>query len=283
VDENGVLVDALDDVLVDVGFVGDLPEDLLEDVFEGDEPDHRAALVGDDGHVHAVLLHQAEKVVDERVVGDAHGREGEAAHRYLSEALAGRPLPAGALAPNGYPVTEEMIEGAAAMLADGLALIQRGAQVVIEHPVTMPEIHEANWGTTDFGAADHYTRTLHVWDFKFGHGYVDAFENWQPIDYAVGLVRHFQLAPMYDWEIDIRIYQPRSFHPDGPVKKWRFPASDLPGYAARLREAAHAAMQPDAPMSTGAHCTYCPARHACPALRRVGGAARVYGYTNPKR
>jgi hypothetical protein len=41
----------------------------------------------------------------------------------------------------------------------------------------------------------------------------------------------------------------------------------------KLAFAAHEAMRPNAPMSTGGHCSYCPARRACPALRKVGGLA----------
>lgn len=202
--------------------------------------------------------------------------EGEAAHYYLTEAIQGRaPIPTviGTLAPNGHPITEEMVEGAVAMLTDMRELIGRpGVRWAVEQRVDMPSINPANWGRADFIAVDDREGVIYVWDYKFGHGYVDVFENWQLIDYAMGAHAHFGC----DWNkyaVDTRIYQPRSFHADGPVKRHRYAWADFVPLVDKLRQAADVAMQPDAPMSTGGHCSYCPARHACPALRKVGGLA----------
>jgi transposase len=201
-------------------------------------------------------------------------REGEAAHYYLTEAAQGRPPAVGSLAPNGHPITDEMVEGAAAMLADMRALIaQPGVRWAVEQRVVMPEVHPDNWGRADFIAVDETRQTLHVWDYKYGHGYVDAFENWQLLDYAIGAARHFDVTVRAQWDLDFRIYQPRSFHADGPVKSWRPSHTRYSQMFYDLQNAAHLAGHPGAPLSTGAHCSYCPARHACPALRKVGGLA----------
>lgn len=207
----------------------------------------------------------------------AEAREGEAAHWLLEENVRGRTHPIGAAAPNGVLVTDEMIEGVAQMVGDiyALRVMVPDLRWCLEASLQMPQVHPTlNWGRTDFGAVDAATRTIHVWDFKFGHGYVDAFENWQALDYGQGIANYFDID-LQDpgWSVEMRIYQPRSFHAEGPVKIWRIRAAKFQEYIRRLSEAAHIAAEPDAPLSTGKHCEYCSARHACPALRRVGGLA----------
>lgn len=206
---------------------------------------------------------------------DAAAREGEAAHHWLTETIRDRPSPAvGSLAPNGHPITDEMLECGTAMMMDVFALrTVPGLRWAVEQTVRMPRIHAENWGRCDFGAVDEAARVLYVWDYKYGHRYVDVFENWQLVDYAEGLAGLFGVLLDTSWTVDARIYQPRSYHADGQVKRWEYPGHKHHGYAETLRNAALAATQPDAPMSTGDHCSYCPARHACPALQRAGGVA----------
>lgn len=203
-------------------------------------------------------------------------REGEAAHWWMEEAVRGRDHPEYTEAPNKVPVTAEMIDGAASMVADIRKLLVETGTVkwLLEASVKMPQIHPTlNWGRCDFGGVDTVNKVIYVWDFKFGHGYVDVFENWQLVDYVLGVVNYLQVIPDASWSVDMRIYQPRSFHEDGPVKRWSVPWSQFLPYVERLRLAAVEATQPDAPLRTGDHCDYCPARHACPALRAVGGVA----------
>lgn len=207
---------------------------------------------------------------------DAAAREGEAAHHWLTETIRDRPTPAvGSLAPNGHPITDEMVECGSAMMLDVFTLrATPGIRWAVEQSVKMPRIQPNHQGRPDFGAVDEAARVLYVWNYKFGHRYVDVFENWQLVDEAEGLANLFSVTLDATWTIDARIYQPRSFHADGQVKRWPgYTGAHHEQYVDGLARAARAAMQPDAPMSTGDHCSYCPARHACPALRRVGGLA----------
>lgn len=201
-------------------------------------------------------------------------RDGEAAHWVMEMQARGEDLRAGDFAGNGVTITDEMLDAVAAMVVDVRTFAAtQGTKHALEISVAMPQIHGHNWGRSDFIGVDAARKIVYAWDFKFGHGYVDAFENWQTLDYTVGAVNHFQVPLDEGWTFDTRIYQPRSFHSDGPVKRWTF---GLPKYlemVAALRDAAHAAMEPDAPMTTGAHCEHCPARHACPAFLAVGGNA----------
>lgn len=199
-------------------------------------------------------------------------REGTAAHWYISEVIRGRPCAEGAVAPNGHPVTAEMIECAGEMLADMRKLIGSvSIKWAVEQRLKMSYLGPMVWGTGDFGAVDLQQRVLYAWDFKFGHGYVDAFENWQLVCYLVGLAEFFHVTLDSTWQIDARIYQPRSFHKDGPVKVWEPSISKFFELREMLKDAAYFASQPDADTHTGDHCTYCSARHACPALQKVVG------------
>lgn len=203
-------------------------------------------------------------------------REGEAAHWWMEEAVRGREHPEYTEAPNKVPVTAEMIDGAASMVASIRALVAGNSNLkwLLEASVKMPFIHPTlNWGRTDFGGVDLQAKIIYAWDFKFGHGYVDVFECWQLVDYVVGIVDYLGVVPGADWYVDMRIYQPRSFHEEGPVKIWRISWNSFWPYVLRLKEAAALAVEPDAPLRTGDHCDYCPARHACPALRAVGGVS----------
>ena len=197
-------------------------------------------------------------------------REGQAAHYYVTETALGASVPVGMPAPNGHPVTEEMVECGEAMLSDIQWL---GADsIFIEQHVTMPRVHPTlNWGRADMIGCSHARRTIYAWDYKFGHGYVDAFENWQLVDYGEGAVDFFGVDHPAGWTLDFRIYQPRSFHADGPVKRWTVKGDRFLELVDQLSVAAHAAVQPDAPMVVGKHCHHCPARHACPALQAAGG------------
>lgn len=207
-------------------------------------------------------------------------REGSAAHDYLAAVLRGNMElgdGVGDIASNGHPITEEMVDGVRDLVADVRSWsFDCGHRFVVEERVYMPSIHPTdNWGTTDIGGANFQTKTLYVRDFKFGHQYVDAFENMQCVDYGVGLFRRFAVPEhtWHEWTIDIGIFQPRSYHKDGPRKLWSCSGTRFMELADGLAIRARGASDPDAPYHTGDHCDYCPARYDCPALLAVGGIA----------
>lgn len=198
-------------------------------------------------------------------------REGQAAHYYVAEAAVGTNTPVGTLAPNGHPITEEMVECGGRMLVD-IQSLGANTSIMIEQAVTMPRVHPTlNWGRADMIGVNRAERIIYAWDYKFGHGYVDAFENWQLVDYGEGARGFFGVDVDASWTFDLRIYQPRSFHADGPVKRWTLDGVRFQEFVRWLAIAAHDATQPDAPMVVGKHCHHCSARHACPALQTAGG------------
>jgi hypothetical protein len=205
-------------------------------------------------------------------------REGTASHYVASTILEGHPQPAvGSMDPHGTMITIEMVEAAGEYVA---AVIQTGCahdpvtkppELHIEKPVNAFSIHEhACWGTPDLWHTLNGNE-IHVWDYKYGFGIVEAFENWQLITYASGILDHLKIDGIADQltTVVLHIVQPRAFHIMGTHRQWAVRASDLRGYINKLAHAAATAMLPDPPTLTGGHCKYCSARHACPALQQA--------------
>lgn len=207
-------------------------------------------------------------------------REGTAAHWYVAELLHGRDVQVGAVAPNGVPVDAEMVDCAQGLLIDVRdtyhAQVSLGGdpQMYVEARQYMPIVHDQNWGTPDVVTIDRTRKKLFVWDYKYGHRFVDAFGNLQLIDYGIGALREFPCADWPNWSVSLSIAQPRNYHRFGPIREWQTTgAALLDTYVPQLYEAAKAAMGDDPQFVTGEHCRDCPARHACPALHRAGAIA----------
>lgn len=209
-------------------------------------------------------------------------REGTAAHYYVSELLNGRDVVAGQVADNGEPITAEMVDCAQGILVDVRDTFQTcvdagGApQMYVEMRVYMPVVHKDNWGTGDVFIVDLPRKRLFVWDYKYGHRFVDAAGNLQLVDYAIGALSLFQVphADWPNWAVSLNIAQPRNYHRLGPVREWQTDGLALRDtYRPALAEAANRAMAPDAPYKTGDYCRDCSARHACPALQQAAAYA----------
>ena len=206
--------------------------------------------------------------------------EGTAAHWVFEQMLKAKRadvVKAGMLAPNGVEVTEEMLDGGE-MFCDCVGMEHHGH---VEKRVTMAKsVHAANWGTPDFFGLRN--GVLRVVDYKYGHRYVDEFENWQGIDYIAGAIEFLDIRPEHETQIEFTIVQPRHFGRAGPVRTWSTNIRDIQPYIQRLRDAAHSAMQDNAPCLTGDHCRYCSGRMACEALgRAVGGVLEMSGDSLP--
>ncbi len=162
--------------------------------------------------------------------------------------------------------TEEMMDGAELWME---AVDRYRDCIHIEERIDCPSIHPDNWGTPD---AWHFNRgkfTLRVWDYKFGHRHVEAYENWQLINYAAGVMDSLGITGLTDQHLYVilTIVQPRSYHPDGPIREWVVKGSDLRGYINALKMAWESSLLPDAPTKTGGECRDCSARHACATLQ----------------
>lgn len=210
-------------------------------------------------------------------LGGDESDEGVAAHWVALESWVGRQPAEGTRAPNGRVVTGEMLDGADLWLRaiGGAQVLDHVEQTVGRAPGAM------NWGTPDLWRLD--AGLLTVVDYKFGHEFVDAFENLQLANCAELILGELGV-PLTDTVLRVRlgIVQPRSYHRDGPVRWWDVgtPAQLRP-YVERLHSAAARALAPNPVASPGPQCKHCPGRHACLALQRTALAAADYAMHAP--
>jgi hypothetical protein len=200
--------------------------------------------------------------------------EGNAAHWVFEELLSNRVVCEGLIAPNGVVVTEEMIDGAELFVSTARARIPAGIKFYVEEKMQIPSIHKECFGTPDLWAAGQ--NTIEVIDYKFGHRFVDEFENMQGVAYVAGILDQLckQLNLEYGeidqkFKVNFTIVQPRCFSKGSPVRTWSFKASDIRGYINKLAAAAERALDPISKAVTNSECRDCPGRHACPALQEA--------------
>lgn len=201
--------------------------------------------------------------------------EGTAAHWAMAELMAGRSPKPNDRAPNGIYLDRDMIDGAGMLVDDVLQTIEPHgmtlAQCVTEVPVEISRIHPACWGTPDVRVWLP-NKTLVVWDFKYGFRYVPVYENHQTVAYSVGCITQ---AGLHDLDVTVinRIVQPRSYHRDGPVREWRYRASDVRALVNTMANAVGEALGHNPRTNAGPACRDCRARLACETLQRAGEAA----------
>lgn len=198
---------------------------------------------------------------------DETTREGVAAHWVLfeQELKAGVEVREDSVAPNNVVVDEEMLEGVDVALR-AIEPVQH-QELHVERTLVNKAIHDSqNWGTPDLWTFAF--PFLDVYDFKYGHLYVDEYENWQLINYVGLILQELGVNGAQDQTITVRMHviQPRAYSARGSVRTWTMKASDLRGHINILRNAAEDALvNPIA--RTGPHCEFCPGRHACQMLQ----------------
>lgn len=200
-------------------------------------------------------------------------REGTAAHWANAEVLNGRAIAVGQITDAGFVLTQQMIEGAEDVLRKVHQLCEQyGEQPVmyVEQRMAAPRIHPTQcWGTPDLVLWFPIARVLVVLDYKFGHGWVEVFENWQLIAYVVAALHLLGIDGLGEQSVTARniIAQPRSYHPDGPIREWLVNAAALRPLINRYAAAAEEALGPNPKTRVNPECQHCRARHACPALQ----------------
>ena len=146
--------------------------------------------------------------------------EGEAAHLVAKIALEIMDVPTDI---PGVVITQDMADGAK-LYMDHVYGIACETHLNIEERIDIPRIHPLAWGTPDCWMYSNHE--LHIWDYKFGFGFVEVFENWQLIAYAAGILDRLKVNGIQDQYITVymHIVQPRSFHRDGPIISIRYRA-----------------------------------------------------------
>lgn len=191
--------------------------------------------------------------------------EGKAAHLVAMWAAQGKPFDIGTKFKHEgreWTVDIDMYNGAKLYAR---VLSELGNNWRLEDPVKCSRIHPTHcWGTPD---AWNKPGVLHVGDYKYGHRFVEVFENYQLIAYAVGVMERLNIHDDTNVMCEFHIVQPRSYHRDGPVRTWKVPAMDLRPLVNIARNAAERALLPNPTATTGQHCIDCRARHVCATLK----------------
>lgn len=212
-------------------------------------------------------------------------REGRAAHWVAAEYLEGRTVAVGLLAPNNEIVTHDMIEGAEMYSKDvdlwRNSKYQLGA-LFVEKKIEIPSIHKDCWGTPDAWGWSAPHNEFFIWDYKFGHDFVEVYGNWQLIEYAAGILHSLNIngSQSQHTYVTMCIIQPRCFSRGEKVRKWRVSVNELRGYFNMLEAAEHKAMQPEALCTPNPECNYCSARHVCSALQHAASTAITVSMQN---
>lgn len=143
---------------------------------------------------------------------------------------------------------------------------------VVETKLAAPSIHENLWGTCDCYVYDSKSGVITVYDFKYGFGPVEVYENYQLISYAAAVLYTLGIDGGGDQHtrVEMVIVQPRAYHSDGPIRRWAVRASDLRPYFNFLRNAAGEIFSGNGVERTGKHCRYCPGRHVCASALKNG-------------
>lgn len=200
--------------------------------------------------------------------------EGDAAHWVNLQYVTTSAMPAvGTITPAGLAVDDDM--QAAARLWFHVV----GEYGISETMVPIQRLHPTLcYGTPDWWRYDPIEGVLRVADFKYGHLFVDAFENWQLMAYAIGLLDFLGLDDTAI-RVELIVVQPRNYDREGPVRRWEIRGSDLRGYANRAVAAIELSTYEKPSATVGEHCNLCEGRHECKALQRavMAGASYVSG------
>ena len=117
-------------------------------------------------------------------------------------------------------------------------------------------------GTADIVLWHPHLRELRVVDLKTGVTPVDPDHNAQLLGYATGVCFTLKLAPL---RVALVIVAPRALDAEPDVRCWETDSSMLADFLADVQDAVRAAQAPDAPLTPGDHCEWCPCAHVCPA------------------
>lgn len=166
-------------------------------------------------------------------------------------------------------ITDAMIEGVIEYV-DHIAAVKKTlhkpAPIVGEAEV---RVIASSVSDEVFGTADYLLyqkgNELHVFDFKFGKGVVEAEDNKQGLIYLVGAAD--TIGTDVFSKVFFHIIQPRARHNEGSARPWELPAGRLPEFRRELAAAVKRTQDQKAPRVAGTWCKYCPAIAYCPEAK----------------
>jgi hypothetical protein len=207
--------------------------------------------------------------------------EGTAAHWVAWEVLAGG-IPM--ITPDLQPVTAEMLEGGELLTTVIRERCDSNAvEFHIEEKIDCSTIAPNCFGTPDAWAFDTKRWHLEIFDYKFGHRFVDEIWNPQGLCYLAGIVdlleRKHNLNPAdvdSHLTVSFTVVQPRCFYKNDPVRTHQFKFVEARSHLNALKNAAEATTIKQPRATTNEHCGDCPGRHACPALQQSAYTSAEY-------
>lgn len=208
----------------------------------------------------------------------AEAKEGTAGHFYATEALQGREVREGDTAPNGVRIDADMIEGGDVLIKEVRRVMSLlpGGRLYVETFCEAPTlIHPRVKGTPDTVYIHMEQRYLHVFDFKYGHKYVEEFRNAQGVNYIGAVFESAGITDMREiagWQVVFTVVQPR-YYMAAPVRHWRMTGGDVVQALAQMQQAAQRADDPNAECRAGPWCDNCQGVGACEALAKTAGIA----------
>lgn len=187
--------------------------------------------------------------------------EGTAAHWLANAWFHGSQHAAGTKAPNGYVITDEMVDH----VGTYISALDCGE---IEVETTFSG---ADWEVR--ARADHIklmagvacgAGTLTIDEFKYGHRLVSPVNNWTLIAHAAGYCLARSIQPE---RIVFRVHQPRAYHPDGALRTWEIDYATLCSLYGQIDIRLS---NPTNELLTGVDiCAKCHALPTCPAARQA--------------
>jgi len=227
---------------------------------------------------------------DEDDVSTPESEEGEAAHWVAQQMLetfkmGGDGLPIGRVlvnrqAPNGVVITDDMFDGAITYYNIIIKVVgEDRANLMIEQRVSAHyTLDPEAWGTADAIYYDAKTNTLYIWDFKYGHFSVVAFDNLQLAGYAIATCETFKYVPLNP-RLSMNIVQPRCYDGQGPLRNWTVALDGLRAHTNIMKGAIINHRMNKGKVTSGSWCRECPARYKCPAIRQATAVAIDFSTT----
>lgn len=142
------------------------------------------------------------------------------------------------------------------------------SDLFIEHRIEDESLGESFGGTADalINGLTVGGGFIHVIDLKYGFTPVDAYDNAQLKYYAFGELRRRGIVRGSGVKVGMTIVQPRIERDGGPSTQW-VEADDILEWGEKVLIPGMAAVDtPDAPLVSGGHCGFCPAKLLCPKL-----------------
>lgn len=200
--------------------------------------------------------------------------EGNAAGWLAEQLFGGESVAVGAKAPNGWVVTDDMMENVHIYLkaldcgAMQVETTHGGEHYQVrgraDHIKFVDRIYSEYAGDNGVMQTTFLPSVLTIDDLKYGWRIVEPEMNWTLISHAIGWCINNRVSPD---RIVLRIIQPRPYHPQGPVRAWACSYEELQAHA---RAIAARLTEPSDELTSGIEqCAKCHALAGCPAARRA--------------